>query len=289
MGSHLPYRSASDRLLRRAGRSSFWTLRAFLLTVLAGLSVLVAVTAGWWWTAPAAIEGLASGPPPEGWATWARQKERWDRDGVRRNLSHHYIPLEEIGPVLPHAVLVAEDVNFFGHRGVDPTAVREALREWRQGRRLRGASTITQQLAKSMFLTPERSYWRKVKEARFAWWLERRLGKRRILELYLNVVEFGVGIYGAEAGARHFYSVSARDLDEAQAAGLTAGIPSPGRDNPATRTARWERRRDVILKRMSGSKWLAEILTRLSDSGEGRGAGPDDARRNDLVNPEGSL
>jgi membrane peptidoglycan carboxypeptidase len=129
--------------------------------------------------------------------------------------------------------------------------------------RLRGASTISQQLAKNLFLSPRRTVWRKIREAHLAWWLERRLGKRRILELYLNVVEFGPGLFGAEAASQHYFGVASGDLTVEQAASLAAAIPSPGRDNPTTDTRRWRFRRDVILRRMGRATWLKTLLGRL--------------------------
>lgn len=228
--------------------------------ILVILSTATAVGAAWWLSAPDELQALETGPPTQDWATWRRQEERWLRDGVRRPLVHHYVPLERINPAVAHAVLVLEDINFFGHRGVDPGALREAFHEWQRGRPLRGASTITQQLAKSLFLSPERSLRRKIREARLAWWMERRLGKRRILELYLNVVEFGPGTFGVEAASRRYYSVSAAELTRSQAAGLAASIPSPARDNPATGTERWSFRRNLIEERIERSPRLDAIL-----------------------------
>ncbi len=108
---------------------------------------------------------------------------------------------------------------------------------------------------------------RKLKEARLAFWLDRQLGKRRVLELYLNVVEFGPGIYGAEAAARHYYGCSAETLDAAAAAGLAAAIPAPAADNPLTRSPRWQRRTRVIAGRMTRATWLWQ---RLAAEGIGR-------------------
>jgi len=252
---------------------------------------LVGAGAGalWWFWPPRAIDGLVSGPPPE-WASLQRQRQLWERDGVRRQPSHEYRRWSNLGVTLPHAVLVGEDINFFGHGGVDPAALREVLREWHQGRRLRGGSTISQQLAKVLFLSPERSIWRKAREARLAWWLERRLGKVRILELYLNVVEFGPGVFGAEAASRRYYGVSAAALDAAQAAGLAAAIPSPGRDNPATATPRWNFRRKLIMDRMAKSSWLARQIGKLSSpSQSSEGNVPGDDSEPALVNTGGYL
>lgn len=188
-------------------------------------------------------------------------------------IAYEYRPLEAVSRELAVAVLVGEDLGFFSHAGVDPRAIWEAVRQWVGGRRLRGASTLTQQLARTLFLSNDRSFVRKLREARLAAWLDRKLGKRRVLELYLNVVEFGPGVYGAEAAARRYYNCGAGELNAAQAAGLAAAIPSPAVDNPATRSPRWRARRDIIAGRMARVPWLWELLAaqgagRLVKSGE---------------------
>ncbi|HYB24744.1 MAG TPA: biosynthetic peptidoglycan transglycosylase, partial [Solirubrobacteraceae bacterium] len=177
-----------------------------------------------------------------------------------RRIEFRYVPLAEISAELPLAVLVNEDINFFGHGPVDVQEIWGVVSERRLGARLRGASTISQQLARTLFLSPERTLWRKLKELRLAWWLERRLGKRRVLELYLNVVEFGPGVFGAEAASMRYLGVGCRDLDTGQAASLAAAIPAPGRDNPATGTERWEFRRTTIVNRMANAGWLRDLL-----------------------------
>jgi monofunctional biosynthetic peptidoglycan transglycosylase len=176
---------------------------------------------------------------------------------------HAYVPLDRIGLDLQTAVLVAEDLDFFGHGPVDLAAVHEAVREYWRGGRLRGASTLSQQLAKNLFLDDERSFDRKVREARLAWWLEHELGKRRVFELYLNVVVFAPGVLGAEAAARHYYGVSARELTPEQAAGMAAALPAPGVDNPRTDSTRWRQRRDIVLRRMQRVSWLRQKLVDL--------------------------
>jgi monofunctional biosynthetic peptidoglycan transglycosylase len=131
------------------------------------------------------------------------------------------------------AVVVAEDPNFFVHKGIDWEALREAARtDIRLKRYFSGGSTITQQLAKNLYFTSQKSLVRKVREFIVAQWLEGALNKMRILEIYLNVIEWGDGVYGCEAAARHYYGKSASDLSAEEAAGLAAMIPSPRRLNP---------------------------------------------------------
>jgi monofunctional biosynthetic peptidoglycan transglycosylase len=228
--------------------------------MLAALALAAAAAAAWWLHEPAGLDELRGGPPPAEWAALQRQRGAWRDQGLQREIRPRYVPVEEIAVALQLAVLVGEDIDFFGHGAVDPTAIREALAEWRRGRRLRGASTLSQQLAKNLYLSGERTAWRKLDELRLAWWLERRLGKRRILELYLNVVEFGPGLFGVEAAARHYHGIGADAVDEGQAAGLAAAIPAPGRDNPATANRRWKFRQDTILGRMAEAEWLRRKL-----------------------------
>ncbi|MFH1176167.1 MAG: monofunctional biosynthetic peptidoglycan transglycosylase [Acidobacteriota bacterium] len=236
------------------------------LLALAALAAAATGLAGWWWRPGVDLQRWQVGPPPAPWAAMRRQQAKWQDEGSRRLVEHEFVPLEEIALDLQLALLVNEDIDFLGHGAIDLAAVREAVQEWLAGRRLRGASTLSQQLAKSLFLSQERSLARKLTETKLAWWLERKLGKRRILELYLNVVEFGPGLFGAEAAAHHYFGVSAVQLDAAQAASLAAGVPSPGRDNPATDSARWAARRAVILRRMIGATWLRERLVALAGS-----------------------
>jgi monofunctional biosynthetic peptidoglycan transglycosylase len=233
---------------------------------LLGLGLVIGF--GAWWSRPGMdLEPWGQGPLPLRWASWERQEELWLRQGLHRHPEHAYLPLADISEELVLAVLVGEDIGYFGHGAVDPRAVWEVLKEWREQGRLRGASTISQQVAKMLFLSGERSLSRKLQEARLAFWLERKLGKRRVLEIYLNVVEFGPGLFGAEAAAQHYFETSARTLSASQAAAVAAAIPAPGRDNPDTGTSRWEFRRDTIARRLQRVAWLRKILARQRAAG----------------------
>lgn len=146
----------------------------------------------------------------------------------RAQLQQHWVPYDRISVQLKRAVIAAEDQKFLDHEGFDVDAIEEAYeKNERSGRIRRGASTISQQLAKNLFLSPKRSYLRKAQEAVITVMIERLLSKRRILELYLNVIEWGDGIYGAEAAARYYFGISAAALDEEQASRLAALIPNP--------------------------------------------------------------
>jgi monofunctional biosynthetic peptidoglycan transglycosylase len=162
-----------------------------------------------------------------------------------------WVPYERISKDLKRAVLVAEDDAFWQHDGVDLEQIEESLEtDWTRGRFLRGGSTITQQLAKNLYLSPSKNPLRKLRELIIARRLEAELSKRRILELYLNEIEWGDGIYGAEAAARTYFHSTAADLDSEQAALLAAAIINPRLLNPARPTTKLVRRQQLILRRM---------------------------------------
>ena len=172
-----------------------------------------------------------------------------------------WVPYERISDHLKRAVLVSEDLEFFSHKGFSTQEIGAALRDTlEEGKPLRGASTLTQQLAKNLWLTPSRNPWRKVKEAILTFQLEANLSKRRILELYLNVVELGPGVFGAEAGARRYFGTSAAALSERQAAALAASLPRPRAWHPEAGSKTASRRTERILGRMARADWLRELL-----------------------------
>jgi len=160
------------------------------------------------------------------------RKAKLRKDGKSDALDRREVPLSAISPALVTAVLAAEDSRFFDHHGVDWQAVREAA-EWnrtvagKKGHWKRGASTITQQLAKNLWLSGERTWWRKGREAAIALALDALVPKEKILEHYLSAIEWGERLFGAEAAARKYFGVPAARLDAAQASWLAAMIPNP--------------------------------------------------------------
>ncbi|HXV77665.1 MAG TPA: monofunctional biosynthetic peptidoglycan transglycosylase [Candidatus Polarisedimenticolaceae bacterium] len=180
--------------------------------------------------------------------------------GEPADVAQVWVRYDRISRQLKKAVLVAEDINFFSHSGFETAELREAMRRAVTKRELpRGASTITQQLARNLWLSPSRNPLRKLREALLTRQIERTLSKERILELYLNVAEFGPGIYGVEAAARYYFGRSARRLDRHQAARLAATLPAPSRLNPAT-IARDHWRVKMILNRMEKAEFLDRRL-----------------------------
>jgi monofunctional biosynthetic peptidoglycan transglycosylase len=156
-----------------------------------------------------------------------------------------------MSPSLTRAVLVAEDDAFWQHEGVDFEQIQESLEvDWAKGRLVRGASTITQQLAKNLYLSPSKSPLRKFRELIIARRLEAELKKARILEIYLNVIEWGNGVYGAEAAAQMYFGTSAASLGPSQAALLAGAIVNPRVLSPAQPTPRLLSRQRIILRRM---------------------------------------
>lgn len=163
---------------------------------------------------------------------------------------HHWVPLEHVSAHLIHAVVASEDQRFFEHKGFDMEEIRKARRENITRRLPRGASTITQQTAKNVFLWPGRSWVRKGLEAYFAFLMERFWSKERIMEVYLNSIEMGKGIYGAEAVARQHFHRTASQLTKAQAALIAATLPNPLRFNSSNPSAYVLRRQRSILRQM---------------------------------------
>jgi monofunctional biosynthetic peptidoglycan transglycosylase len=168
-----------------------------------------------------------------------------------------WTPYTAISPAVKRAVLVAEDVNFFSHHGFALDEMQSALEDAVREREVpRGASTITQQLAKNLWLSRSRNPLRKAREALLTWQLERALPKRRILELYLNVVELGPGIYGVGAASQRYFGKPAADLDEGEAAQLAAVLPKPSAWRPGSSDRAYQRRVAAIERRMGRAAFL---------------------------------
>jgi monofunctional biosynthetic peptidoglycan transglycosylase len=222
-------------------------------------------------------------PPPMWYRThWPRETAFMAmRDGQRRGgqtpAARRYrpVPLDSIAPAMLDAVIIGEDGNFYRHDGIDYLSLAHALgygrqsldlgnpndlaallavlpHAWSRRNKLRGASTITQQLAKNLYLSASRNPLRKVKEAVTAWRLEWALDKHRIMELYLNIVELGDGVWGVEEASRTYFKRSALGLSREQAAALAGTLPFPLTSNPGRKPGRMRWRQDLILRRMRG-------------------------------------
>ena len=204
------------------------------------------------------IAGLAKKNPSTSLLIEARRAEATE-NGQPFRPSWAWAPLARISPHLQRAVIVSEDASFYEHHGIDWEGLQEAItRNWEQGKLQRGGSTITQQLAKNLYLSSEKRLLRKAHEALIAWELERRLSKKRILELYLNVAEWGHGIFGAEAAAGHHFGKSAAELTEEEAALLAALLPSLRRNDPIQYTPYRVKRQEEILYWMHREDGMAQ-------------------------------
>jgi monofunctional glycosyltransferase len=229
------------------------------------LIALALVLAGVLWLAwglPSRGEVKALAQRNPGRTAVMRQREAEAR-AARRQPRHAqaWVPLSRVSRHLIHGVVAAEDQKFFGHEGVDWDAVKQSVEANRQaGRFARGGSTITQQLAKNLFFSTHKSLARKVRELLAAYWLEQDLSKVRILELYLNVIEWGDGVYGCQAAALHYYGKPASSLTETEAAGLVAMIPNPRRLNPRVNGARHARATRRVLWLMAHAGYIRREL-----------------------------
>ena len=228
------------RALRIAWQAFCTTLGSIVLAGLLVQSWFYAQVLWWKWQDPASTAFMA-----------ARLERLREQDPGAR-LRHQWVPYPRISVHLKRAVVAAEDARFLDHEGFDWEAINKAMAQnERRGRVVAGASTISQQLAKNLFLSGERSWLRKGQEAAITWMLESTLSKRRILELYLNVAEWGDGVFGAEAAAQHHFRVSATALRPEQAAWLAAILPSPQRYERSRSTPYLAARVGTILARMA--------------------------------------
>ncbi len=236
-------------------------LAAFLLAAAALIAYLVYLFAG---LPPRARVRALAGQDPGPTSLMRQREAEAGARGLNLRTVQVWIPLQQVSRSLIQAVIASEDQKFFGHEGVDWNAIQESVEaKVKKGRALRGGSTITQQLAKNLFFDTRRSLTRKLRELIVAGWLERDLPKVRILALYLNVIEWGDGLYGCEAAARAYYGTSAADLTAMEAAGLAAMIPNPRRINPVVSPARFARAQKRVLWLMATAGYIEKEVAGL--------------------------
>jgi monofunctional biosynthetic peptidoglycan transglycosylase len=225
--------------LRRSGRVLRWTFRALLILLIVDLFYLGATWPDW--------KKLAAGPVPKSAFMIEYQKERTRHRNWPR-LRWQPVPLSTIPKYFIRAVILGEDSRFYEHDGFDLIAFKEAMEyNLREGRFVLGASTISQQTVKNLFLSPARNPLRKWHELILTWGMEHNLSKRRILELYLNVAQFGRGIYGVQAATQAYWGINPDQMSLAQAAELAATLPGPVGNNPVTQSRYFEKRSKKIL------------------------------------------
>jgi monofunctional glycosyltransferase len=224
------------------------------------LLVLVAIAAWEWITFPNVAPLRTEWPKTTAFMELRKRELR--AEGKDDTLEYHPVSYSRISPYLRRGVLVAEDNDFYEHGGVDVDALKAAIqRDWKKKKLTQGGSTITQQLAKNLYLNPSRNPLRKIEEYFIARSLENHLSKKRILELYLNVVEMGERVYGAEAASRAYFHESAAALSPSQAALLAGCLPNPRAMNPADPNSRLRSRQRMILGRMRRWGYVEEEET----------------------------
>ncbi|HJV75549.1 MAG TPA: monofunctional biosynthetic peptidoglycan transglycosylase [Noviherbaspirillum sp.] len=223
--------------------------RLLLWLVLAPIAILLAIQLYffvqiWWWV----------DHNPSSTSFMNHQLSILREKNPQAQLKHKWVSYNRISNHLKRAIIAAEDSNFSGHEGVDWEAMQKAYeRNTKKGKVVAGGSTITQQLAKNLFLSGERSYLRKAQEVVITYMLESMMDKERIFEIYLNVVEWGVGVFGAEAASQHYYGISAANLSSVQAARLAVMLPKPRFYDKNRGSGYLARRTDLILRRMGGA------------------------------------
>jgi monofunctional biosynthetic peptidoglycan transglycosylase len=225
--------------VKSLGRALAWGAAALAAVFLAvQVSYLARI---WWWRSH----------DPSTTAFMQASLERLREKRPDASLKHEWVPYARISPHLKRAIVAAEDARFTEHEGFDWEAIEKALQKNRKkGRVVSGASTISQQLAKNLFLTASRTPWRKGQEALITVMIEQVLEKRRILEIYLNVIEWGDGVFGAEAASRHYYRQGASTLGPEQAARLAAMVPNPRFYDRNRQTPWLQKKTEIILARM---------------------------------------
>lgn len=199
----------------------------------------------WWWV----------DHNPESTSFMRHQLSVLREKNPKAQLQHKWVPYTRISNNLKRAVIASEDSNFAEHEGIDWEAMEKAYeKNAKKGKVVAGGSTISQQLAKNLFLSGERSYLRKAQEIVITYMLELLMDKERILEIYLNVVEWGTGVFGAEAAAQHYYGISAAALNPAQAARLAVMLPRPRYYDKNRGSSYLEKRTELIQRRMNAAE-----------------------------------
>jgi len=241
-----------------------------LKRVLLAVAVLLVLLVAWELVTFPDVAALAKERPKT--TAFMEQRKKLLRSQDKSDaLQWTWVSYERIAPALRRGVLVAEDNGFYEHEGVDVQGMKEAFeRNWKRRKITHGGSTITQQLAKNLYLSPSRNPLRKVREYFIARSLEKHLTKKRILEIYLNVVEMGERVYGAEAAARHYFGKPASALSTREAALLAGCLPNPRVMNPGKPNQRLRARQRMILSRLQrwGSMFEREVLTEKKKSDE---------------------
>jgi len=218
------------------------------------------------------------------------REEEWQRQGKKKKIIQRWVPLSQISPYAIKAVIIAEDDKFWSHEGFDYEAIQKAIEKDIKKRKFAiGGSTISQQLAKNLYLSPSKSPIRKIKEAIITWRMENNLSKKRIIELYLNVAEWGDGLFGIEAAARSYFGKPASTLTAREAARLASVLPNPRKFNP-TGTSKFvehrsERIYQIMVRRGIVIPEYEEVMSEPQSSDEGNQETPQEPFPSDTKEP----
>ena len=204
------------------------------------------------------VESLKS-KNPKTTAMIEQRKKEAEHDGKKLYVRQQWIPFEKIPQLMKDTVRISEDAGFYQHKGIDYYELKESIkRNLKEGKKSRGGSTITQQLAKNLFLSTEKSYYRKMKEFFLAKRLESHLSKNRIFNIYLNVIELGKGIFGVEAASRYYFKKSVTQLSLVETVRLAAVIPKPLRVTPLSNSGYLKWRANLLLDRLIKYGYISE-------------------------------
>jgi monofunctional biosynthetic peptidoglycan transglycosylase len=272
-----PLRKSALRRLLSGAILFLRLLRALFLAYAVAFSLIGSIAlglAGWKaWKLYDSVAGLRT-RWPEKTALMRMREAQWADSGIHVETRWTPVPLSRISENLQRTVLVGEDDKFYQHHGFDFDAIQSALAEdEHDGKMKRGASTITQQLAKNLYLSPRKSLARKAVEALYTVALEHFLGKQRILELYLNVIEWGRGVYGAEAASETYYGIHASELTLDQAASLAAVLPKPLKVRPNGNNRYVAFRKAAILQNLRQFKGIGDTAEADQDDDDGEDSG----------------
>jgi monofunctional glycosyltransferase len=239
--------------------------RRHLAFAAAAVAVFLFASVGWCFLLPDVSALKDHNPATTSFMRY--RQDQWRHQGRVLTLRQNWVAFDRISPYLVKAVIISEDAKFWQHDGFDFEAIQNALeKDIRAGRYRLGASTITQQLSKNLFLTPRKEPIRKIKEAILTWRLEHALSKRRLIELYLNVVEWGEGTFGVEAAARRYFAKPAAELDAKEASRLAAVLPNPIRFNAASDAGYVVSRSGLIYKMMVDQGIVVEAYNQVMAS-----------------------
>lgn len=218
------------------------------------------------------------------------REEEWQNQGKKKKIVRQWVPLGKISPYAIKAVIIAEDDKFWTHEGFDYDAIQKAIeKDIKKKKFALGGSTISQQLAKNLYLSPSKNPVRKIKEAILTWRMERNLSKKRIIELYLNVAEWGDGLFGIEAAAHNYFGKSASALTAREAARLASVLPNPRKFNPAGSSKfvenRSERIYQIMVRRGIVIPEYEEVMSEPQNADEGNQETPKESLPSDTKGP----